>query len=518
MQFRSASIYAFALGAMSCVAGTNANAVMLNPRGTGQVLLFPYYTVNGGNDTLVSIVNTTLYTKAVRVRIAEGENGRDAYSVNVYLAPNDTWTAVLTRAGRTTPAQSDPVAALRSSDESCTVPAVASAGEIIGGGVALSSAAFSGANADAGDTAPTRVNEGSIEVFEMGTLLGDSPSAAAANPNTGRHCQTLVDAWGAGGYWTQNPATDLANPSGGLYGTAYVINVAKGTVFAYAATALDGFRSDPDDQAQDLVLHSSPGSAHPNLADAISDAGTHNAVAMVAANGRMVSATYPATRAIDAVSAALTAGTVDNEYTTNDAIGASTTFVFNYPTRRFYTDPAIVGAAAVAPFTSVFAGIRQNTVSELLPYGNTDLEGVGPLINCGVDLCANRLQSPGTSVEILNFGAGADALLASALDMSFDSPGSSPAAYSASGRMAISEDLAYLGGYSFPDPPPPSRYLRASSESKLFGGLPVIGFATLNLVNAHVQGGVLANYSAAIPLHTSTSCFRSTAGGTEHCT
>ena len=36
-----------ALSGTTCGAG----AVTVNPRGTGQVLLFPYYTVNAGNDT-----------------------------------------------------------------------------------------------------------------------------------------------------------------------------------------------------------------------------------------------------------------------------------------------------------------------------------------------------------------------------------------------------------------------------------------------------------------------------------
>ncbi|MGA9335964.1 MAG: hypothetical protein WBV39_16915, partial [Rudaea sp.] len=36
-----------------------ANAVNLNPDGLGQVLLYPYYTVNSGQNTLLSVVNTT---------------------------------------------------------------------------------------------------------------------------------------------------------------------------------------------------------------------------------------------------------------------------------------------------------------------------------------------------------------------------------------------------------------------------------------------------------------------------
>ena len=57
-----------------------ANAVNLNPDGLGQVLIYPYYTVNGGNQTLVSIVNTTEHGKAVKVRFVEGRNSREVRS------------------------------------------------------------------------------------------------------------------------------------------------------------------------------------------------------------------------------------------------------------------------------------------------------------------------------------------------------------------------------------------------------------------------------------------------------
>jgi len=35
-----------------------SNAVHINPDGTGQVLVYPYYTTRGDNVTLISIVNT----------------------------------------------------------------------------------------------------------------------------------------------------------------------------------------------------------------------------------------------------------------------------------------------------------------------------------------------------------------------------------------------------------------------------------------------------------------------------
>jgi hypothetical protein len=513
MQFRNATTHAAVVAAILLSAASGvAQAVTLSPRGTGQVLLYPFYTVNGGNDTLLSIANTTAHAKVLRVRMAEGENGRDAYSLNLYLAPFDTWSAVLTSARLTVPGIASPVAGLRSSDLSCTVPAIATGNQLVGGGVALNNDAFFGANADPGGTASARVNEGSVEVIEMGTLVDGSPSALAAmHPGQTPGCATLANAWAADGYWAQHPDTDLANPTGGVYGTAYVINVTQGTIFSYGATAIDGFRTDPSDlpvgSTSSVVLHTKPASARPNLGDALSDPAARTVVAHVDADGRQITATYPApARAIDAVSAVLMAGRIDSEFLADTSLGATTSYVFNYPTRRFYTDPAIVGTAAIAPFSTLFGGIRVDTVSEVIPYSDFDRDGKSPIISCGVDLCANRLKTPGTSVEVLNIGTGANAILGSALTMGFVPPRSSV------GRVQFAPDLSIVAGIWSGNGLPPRRYLRASNEGKNLAGIPVIGFSTLNLINANAQNGVLANYSAAVPFRTTTACYAVGAG------
>lgn len=49
----------------------------LNPHDQGQVLLFPYYTVNGGNQTLITLSNNTDRGKALKVRFREGVSARE---------------------------------------------------------------------------------------------------------------------------------------------------------------------------------------------------------------------------------------------------------------------------------------------------------------------------------------------------------------------------------------------------------------------------------------------------------
>src|SRR5450432_4672902 len=83
------------IAAIAGVAGiaNMASAVNLNPDGLGQVLLYPYYTVNSGQNTLLSVVNTTAIGKAVKVRFLEGYNSREVLDFNLFLSPFDVWTA-----------------------------------------------------------------------------------------------------------------------------------------------------------------------------------------------------------------------------------------------------------------------------------------------------------------------------------------------------------------------------------------------------------------------------------------
>jgi hypothetical protein len=92
----------------------NANAVFVNADGLGQVLLYPFYTTEGGQDTYINLVNTTNRVKAVKVRILEAMNSQEVLDFNLYLSPNDHWSAVILASGAG--------AAIRTADTSCTVP------------------------------------------------------------------------------------------------------------------------------------------------------------------------------------------------------------------------------------------------------------------------------------------------------------------------------------------------------------------------------------------------------------
>ena len=262
----TAAVLAGLAGAAGIVG--SAQAVNINPDGLGQVLIYPYYTVNSDITTILSVVNTTNEAKAVKVRFTEGENTREVLDFNLYMSAWDVWTASLTKVGDT------PV--MTTTDSTCTVPYFYDPDLGFG---AQEFVPF-GLLEDGGSTDISRATEGHFEMIEMGTLIDvGSPfnategSAAAATHNADgmpADCDQLVDAWtwlddtdpDTRGYWLQDPLIDMEAPSGGLFGGAGMVDVEKGVMVSYDAKAINGFATDV--VAFDL-LHARPGDVNPSL-------------------------------------------------------------------------------------------------------------------------------------------------------------------------------------------------------------------------------------------------------------
>jgi hypothetical protein len=165
--------------------GGAAQAVNLSEDGTGNVLVFPYYTVRlgpGGNayNTYMNITNTTASTKVVKVRFREARFSKEVLDFNVFLSPFDMWTAVVTPTADG--------AQIATQDKSCTIPQFAP-----GVPVAFRNTRYTG---DGGGDALDRTREGYIEVLEMATYELTSVVGAGAqhkadgNPN---NCAVVTD-------------------------------------------------------------------------------------------------------------------------------------------------------------------------------------------------------------------------------------------------------------------------------------------------------------------------------------
>ncbi|HSC11534.1 MAG TPA: hypothetical protein VLC97_11220 [Rhodanobacteraceae bacterium] len=493
---------AAALSATAC----SARAVMLNPRGTGQVLIYPYYTVNH-QQTLVSVINTTAHGKALKLRFREGYDGRDVANFNVYLGPYDSWVGAV----YDTSADGTGAAAIATNDNSCTVPAFPLA-PVPG---TLHALPFTNANYSQGDYGmPTgtdsgpiglvRTREGFFEIIEMGEVVdqasGSSRTLEAITPVNGLPpgCAQIHAAWAAGGYWRANPGIDLLPPAGGVYGAGGIVDVAEGTLYAYDATAVDGF--------SDVAQHTGPGDSNPNFGTAVTDSAQGLATAYVPIGNAMTKSQYPsATRGVDAVSAVLAADRVFNEFLTDPAVGASSEWVVTFPTKQFYVDPAIVGATATSylpPFEETFGGGNRGFNDPGVACNGRDFryfdrEGDPPPTGICTLCPIPHNQYLCYEAELLTFNQqDVEPGVASRIFGSLNAINFST--YYANGwfdlSLSINADEA----------------LRPSLEGNVFAGQPVVGFLAVNYINANVTPGVLSNYSAVYPHRSTATCTNST--------
>jgi hypothetical protein len=227
----------------------SAEAVFIAPNNTGQALLYPYYTVQnseGGSwNTYISVVNTTDMSKAIKVRILEGRTSAEVLDFNLFLSPNDVWTAALIPSDATDGSAGRIVTA----DASCTSPAIPfPAGEPFRNFQYVGQAAALGRGLD-------RTREGYIEMIEMASFVPGSDTDLAVTHVNGvpDDCDFVR---------TASVATILADaipPTGGLMGTGTLINVNTGLDAGYRPNALEAF--------SDTVNYSDPGDIIPSLAE-----------------------------------------------------------------------------------------------------------------------------------------------------------------------------------------------------------------------------------------------------------
>lgn len=478
----------------------HANAVELSPEGTGQVLIYPYYTVNRNQQTIISVVNATNVAKAVRVRFLEGYNAREVLDFNLFLSEFDVWTAsvfALTDAGL-----SGDGAAMATIDRSCTAPGTYAWSGSLRPGVPyqeFAASAFTGARADSGPTDLTRTREGHVELIQMADLTGTLRTAVThTGGGVPANC-SLVQS-------IDPSSTSLLPPTGGLFGAGGVVNVAQGTFHAYNADAIGGFSK--------VALFSAPGTPTPSLAQANTAAGVATAFTFDAA-GELLRSDYLTSgqsgQAIDAVSAVFMASYLLNEYNVDAAVASNTDWVVTFPTKRFYADPEILGlplgsAGALPPFNFTFgqpSSINGDAKScshiEFLPFDREEGRPVGPAPGFGTPPPAPPPPMLCRSVNVVSMLnvvqlPAESAVLGSRLHINVR-----PFAFAGWLRLSL-------------NPASQPHLLRASRDGDVFGGLPATGFQAVSYVNGNVVPGVLSNYSAAFRHRLVRTCVNALSG------
>ena len=451
------------IAVLSALAGVNgAQAVHVNPDGLGQVLLYPYYTTEGGQDTYVNLVNTTNEVKAVKVRFRESLNSAEVLDFNLYLSPFDHWSAVITSG-----TDSD-AATITSADTSCTVPAALTAAAPGETGQTISFRNFE-YTADSEDGLD-RTTEGYVEVIEMGVVT-DTDLAEAATHVSGvpDDCGALVSAWSQSGQWVLDAGDGVDDPTGGLYGYGVLINVAEGTDATYDAVSLDDFQTF-------INIHAAPGDSLPSLdsGNTFADVIDGNQVYLMDADS-----------SIDAVSAVLMHDTIANDFVLEPSIAAGTDWVITFPTKRNYVNNGVDLSGDLNPATPPFTDPWDPEFSSAceaiaITYYNREEAGVQP---------SDLDFSPAPP------GPDAFALCAEANVVTFNSSN----VLSASDR-GTGSDLSVIhdNGWMTID-------MRAVDTSRdlvmdtgeILQGLPTIGFAVQKYVNGDV-GGLLSNYAGSV--------------------
>jgi hypothetical protein len=470
---------------LAAMAGVNgAHAVSVNPDGLGQVLLYPYYTTEGGQDTYINVVNTTDQVKAVKVRFKESLNSEEVLDFNLYLSPKDHWSVVVTSGATEADA-----ATITTSDTSCTVPRSLSSKAV---GETGSTISFRNSEYDVSpekERGLDRTKEGYVEIIEMGevwdsgsTTTPNLATAATHSAGVPNDCGALVTAWSQGGVWNANggdPEIYMTPPTGGLYGYGNLIDVQEGTMAVYDAVALDNFVDifTPD------ILHAAPGDSNPNL-----DSGGF--FAELYFGGEALNP--EGEDAVDAVSMVLMHESIANDFVLEPTIDAGTDWVITFPTKNEYVnngssgDPATPNPAT-PPFTQYWDAANSRACESIgLRYWDREETPERP-----EDLDFSP-SPPGTSF----------ALCAEANVLTFNSSNVLEASDRGTGSdLAVVVDNGWME-MSFRGT---GRTL-GSVAGDVFHGLPSIGFAVQKYVNGTLEnenGALLSNYAGSV-LHKNT--------------
>ena len=377
---------------------STATGLEFSEGGVGHMLLVPYYTAQNGNMTVLHVVNTdTKNGKAVKVRFRGAANSDDVLDFQVFLSPQDVWTAAVTRGA-------DGTAEIVTADNTCTVPR-------LNPGVAQS---FITNRVNPNSDKAEQTREGYVEIFNIADIPSDKLYTVDSKPNQNSPLYTLTKHkngaapcsagttdWAALeqiAITEHTEATAAAigfnTPTGGLMGDWYIINVPQTTTFSGAATAVratgggattrGNFVHFPQDDGS--VATADLFSADPLFrADALDVTKTAfgTTPALSAGNYDLPDFSTPylkaaayTTPALDSdspleqaaiLTTALAVKSVTNQYATDESITAKTDWVFSLPTRR-YSVAANYAILADATNTVGYAHAQYRLFSDLTPF------------------------------------------------------------------------------------------------------------------------------------------------------
>jgi hypothetical protein len=491
------------LGAMG-VAGT-ASAIHVNDNGTGEVLIYPYFTVrsDGGApttapqyyDNLISVVNSTSSTKAVKVRVLEGRRSAEVLDFNLFLSPFDVWTGAIVRTGAGTSDTSFEGAKMISTDNSCVVPTTLFTNPGTGAGAlnAFKNFVYAPSN-DGGGTTLDRTREGYVEIIEMGEVTNPTWTGWIKHGTTGvpANCGALQAIDGL-----MSPG--IRAPEGGLFGKMDIINPTSGSDFSYDAIAFDNW--------SDFEQYTDAGSVLP----ALNGGGGALAAPSLTRSDIFVGTGVLTSQwgtglaaAADAFSAVLMRSSVMNEFNVLTETDSGTDWVVNFPTKKLYV--GVGTGAARRPFANNYNAANCSNTSGAPDVFGFDVYNREEQVPGVATVILPSPRPPGVvlvntfcyEANVLAFNPGAT-LFGSTNAYTYDpvaglvtAAGAAVAPTNRVGWMSINFNQTVQAMV-----PVSSTLNGAAIANVTYRGLPVMGFMAQDFANRNAQAGRLATYGGS---------------------
>ena len=479
---------------------TAGSDLQLSKSGTGHMAVVPYFTTQNGNSTLLSIVNTdAVHGKAVKVRFRGAANSDDVFDFQVFLSPNDVWTANISK-------NADGLSYLTTTDTSCTKPAKA----------VLNSTPFITTRLDPNATADARAagtREGYVEIFNMAditnTTAADLYDLIKHPANGAPKCADTA----TNTAWTAinkdktvaeyaDPAIGLTYPTTGLMANWTIINVPKalswnGDAVAIEAHATGVVAGTFGNMVYFPQVNTAPAGV---LADYTSDpllVSTRVTAGQYDLPDMSTPYTKTATDAraqVQTLTKAIATTAVMNEYVTDSSISAATDWVFSMPTRRYAAAVDYTSVADATKPEAVYADAGANTpgagVGNYFLPANTKLSGN--------QLCVTRItyalttfdreeNAPGSPDDVVVSPAtpGTPAMFCGEASVISFNNGSTEQSGVLSASVALKDlDTPFVDGWA--------KLVTPSAAGSV--GLPILGQSFVSAIHPSVAPGTSGNF------------------------
>lgn len=500
---------------------TDAVGFTMTETGQGHVLVVPYFTAQGGQMSVLHLVNTDEDNgKVIKVRYRGAGNGDTLLDFLVLLSPADVWTAAVV-------AGQDGLAQLITADHSCTYPKIQNSSPVPFNTARLNPAWTNAVKAD-------HTREGSIEAIVVADIspyvrLSSSERTAlytatkVTYPNIAPPCTpSVLDAGLLTDFTSEAAAASLgfATPRGGVAGSWYIIDVAGSTTFSGAATAFKAVNASGKNARGNFVLfpQSSAQVSQPErytvdpllvsagLAGRVKDASGNlsnltTAAVINAQSTDLPDLSTPYYLPASAHNAKITAGNLSklmevrqlsNQYSRETSISAKTDWVLAMPTKRY---SVALDYGQSSENSRVFSVVPPAGVDN--QYFYTD--------NTSVPM---QMESPNSAVCSRHQAFGLDRDASGQPLGSIASIGGSPVMPLLCGANQV---------FTVGDTRPSALYAQVNRQALLYGifnngwgymslldlntglGLPVFGASFIKLTNPQAQPGISGNYGISWP-------------------